>query len=237
MAAVWLLLAGLGLPAPAAAADLMLRGLTEAQLLYRTATFSLRQGRPQEAQASLKALAALWGETMVASAADPPAPARHIALYAELVEGSRLRIERAGEALRHGRAETALEELAPLKREWIAIRRATGLYGLVECLDEADEALDGLLRLKRQPPDMNSTDARTEVAARTAVYRFALRRCDGFAAHDPAGNGEFRRQADAIAATLDVVDSALRLRDAALLERVLADLRAFNAQLSQRFGG
>ena len=45
------------------------------------------------------------------------------------------------------------------------------------------------------------------------------------------------RQAEAIGAALDVIDSAIRLRDPALLDRVLTDLKTFDAQLTQRFGG
>jgi hypothetical protein len=160
-----------------------------------------------------------------------------IALFAEMMEGGRARLRRAADVLAQGRQDTALEELAPLKREWIGIRRSVGLYGLVECLEESTEALEGLVALRRPSTDLARGESRAEIVARSAVYRFALKRCEAFAAFDPVGDSEFRRGSEAIAAAIDVIDSALRLRDTALLDRVLGDLKTFDTQLSHRFGG
>ncbi|KAF0122513.1 MAG: hypothetical protein FD152_3540 [Xanthobacteraceae bacterium] len=231
-----LLLAG-GDASRARTTHALLYGLTEAQFLYRATTTSLRNGRADEAEASLRALITLWDQTTAASIADPPPLAARINLFAEMMEGGRARLRRAAEALAQGRQDTALEELAPLKREWIGMRRSVGLYGLVECLDESSEALEALVALRRPSTDMARGESRAEIVARSAVYRFALKRCEPFAGLDPAGNGEFRRGSDAIGAAIDVIDSALRLRDPALLDRVLGDLKTFDAQLSQRFGG
>lgn len=215
----------------------LINGLTQAQLLYRSTTVSLRTGRPEEAAASLKALIAMWDETAELTAAEPPPIAARVNLFAEVMKGGRARLRRAAEVLALGRPDSALEELAPLKREWIGMRRSIGLYGLVECLEESSEAIEALMVHRRQPADLARGETRGDIIAKAAVYRFALRRCEAFAALDPVGNGEFRRQAEAIAAALDVIDSALRLRDPTLLERVLGDLRTFDLQLSQRFGG
>ncbi|PTM56994.1 hypothetical protein C8P69_10441 [Phreatobacter oligotrophus] len=236
-----LLLAALGLAfataAEARTTDLLVRGLTEAQALYRTTTTSLRANRPAEAEAALKALVALWDETVTATIAAPPAMAARVSLFAEQMEGGRARLKRAAEALSQGRTDGALDELAPLKRDWITLKLSLGLYGLVECLDESAQALDALMVHKRQAPDLTRAEARVDIIARTAVYRYALRRCEPFAAADVIGDGDFRRQAEAIGAALDVIDSAIRLRDPALLDRVLTDLKTFDAQLTQRFGG
>jgi hypothetical protein len=215
----------------------LINGLTQAQQLYRSTTINLRTGRPEEAAASLKALIALWDETAAQTAAAPPPIAARVNLFAEVMEGGRARLRRAAEVLALGRTDGALEELAPLKREWIGLRRSVGLYGLVECLEESSDAIEALMVHRRQPADLARGETRGDIIAKAAVYRFALRRCEAFAALDPIGDGEFRRQADAIAAAIDVIDSALRLRDPTLLERVLGDLRTFDLQLSQRFGG
>lgn len=236
-ALVGLLLLGAGDPVRARATDTLLRGLTDAQFLYRATTMSLRNGRADEAEASLKALIALWDETTLAVTAAPPPIAARINLFAEMMEGGRARLRRAAEVLAQGRQDTALEELAPLKREWIGMRRSVGLYGLIECLEESTEALQALVALRHPSTDMTRGESRADIVARSAVYRFALKRCEAFAALDPAGNGEFRRGSEAIAAAIDVIDSALRLRDPVLLDRVLGDLKTFDTQLSQRFGG
>jgi hypothetical protein len=232
-----LLLAASGRGGLAHASEGFIIRLGEAQALFRTTTASLRAGRPEEADPSLKRLVALWSEAAAAAKLQPPAVAARINMFPELMEGGSARLKRAAEALAQGRGDTALEELQPLKREWIGMRRAAGLYGLVECLEEASDALDAFLVLKRTPPDLTRAETRGDIIAKAAVYRFALKRCDPFAAQDIGTDPDYRRQADGIAAALDVVDSALRLRDGALLERVLTDLKTFDTQLSQRFGG
>ena len=234
---VGLLLIASGDTGRARTTDALLRGLTEAQYLYRATTMSLRAGRADQAEASLKALVTLWDETTTAITADPPPLVARIALFAEMMEGGRARLRRAAEVLAQGRQDTALEELGPLKREWIGMRRSVGLYGLVECLEESTEALEGLVALRRPSTDLARGESRAEIVARSAVYRFALKRCEAFAAFDPVGDSEFRRGSEAIAAAIDVIDSALRLRDTALLDRVLGDLKTFDTQLSHRFGG
>lgn len=211
--------------------------LGEAQALYRATTASLRAGQADEANASLKRLIALWAEAAEAYRNDPPAMFARVNMFPEALDGTGARLKRAGEALGDNRVEAALDELAPLRREWIMLRKAAGLYGLVECLDEATDALDAFMALKRTPPDMTRGEARSDVVAKAAVYRWALKRCDAYAATEVSTDAEYRRLADPIVAGLDVVATAVRLRDAALLDRILGDLKTFDTQLSQRFGG
>lgn len=232
-AAAW---APAGGPARAGAGTFLAK-LGEAQALYRSTTTSLRAGQAEEAHASLKRLIALWTEAAAAYRNDPPAMFARVNMFPEVLDGTGARLKRAGDALAENRVEAALEELAPLRREWIMVRKAAGLYGLVECLDEATDALDAFVALKRTPPDMTRGEARSDIVAKAAVYRWALKRCDLYAASDVATETEYRRLADPIVAGLDVVATAVRLRDAALLDRILGDLKTFDTQLSQRFGG
>ena len=220
-----------------AGAGTFLAKLGEAQALYRSTTTSLRAGQAEEAHASLKRLIALWTEAAAAYRNDPPAMFARVNMFPEVLDGTGARLKRAGDALAENRVEAALEELAPLRREWIMVRKAAGLYGLVECLDEATDALDAFVALKRTPPDMTRGEVRSDIVAKAAVYRWALKRCDLYAASDVATETEYRRLADPIVAGLDVVATAVRLRDAALLDRILGDLKTFDTQLSQRFGG
>jgi len=233
-AALLLIVAGGG---PARAADGFLARIGEAQVLYRTTTVALRANRAEEAQASLKRLTELWMAASARVPGLPPGVTPRVPMLAEMMDGGAARLKQASEAVAQGRGDAALETLAPLKREWITLRRAAGLYGLVECLDEASEALDYFHAMRRNPQDLARPETRGDVIARAAVYRFALKRCEPFAVLDLGIDADYRRQADSIAAALDVVDSALRLRDAALLDRVLADLKTFDTQLSQRYGG
>lgn len=211
--------------------------VAEARTLYRLTVAGLREGRADEATRTLDQLSVHWQETVRQFRDSPPAIFTRAPLFAETLDGTLARLGRVGEVLGQGRADTALEELLPLRQDWIRMRRAAGLYGLVECLDEATAALDSFNTVRRTPPDLGRAETRGEVIARAAVYRFALRRCDAFASQDMIAEGDYQRRVDAIMAALDVVDSALRLRDPALLDRVLTDLRGFDLQLSQRYGG
>lgn len=227
----------LGLAGPALAADRLMTGLGEAQALYRSTTVALRAGRADEAQASLKRLIDAWSEAAASLRADPPPAAARITMLAEIMDGGTVRLRRASEALGQRRGEAALGELEPLKREWILLRRSAGLYGLVECLDEASDAHEALQALRRTPPDLAKPETRTDIITKSAIYRYALRRCEPYAAQDLGADPDYRRQVDSIGAALDVIDAALRLRDPALFERVLTDLKGFDTQLSQRYGG
>jgi hypothetical protein len=211
--------------------------LTEAQSLYRATTTSLRSGRADEADAHLKRLTALWAEATTAFKADPPALFARVNMFPEVLDGAGARLKRASDALSESKAQAALEELLPLRREWIMLRRSAGLYGLVECLDESSDALEAFMALKRTPPDLTRSEVRGDVMAKAAVYRWALKRCDGYAAAEIASEAEYRRLVDPIVGGLDVVATAVRLRDTALLDRILGDLKTFDTQLSQRFGG
>ena len=102
-----------------------------------------------------------------------------------------------------------------------AIAEAFVAEGATVYATDLDKAkLEGIARAKKMKLDVRSTKA-----------------VEAFAAQDIGTDPDYRRQADGIAAALDVVDSALRLRDGALLDRVLTDLKTFDTQLSQRFGG
>lgn len=239
LAALWLLAPSGWLcgPAAAGATETFIQRIGEARTLYRLTVKSLREGRADEAGQHLTLLTSHWSETVQSYRDRPPAIFGRIGFFAEMLDGSVARLGRAGEALAQGRPEAALEELSPIRQEWIRMRRAAGLYGLSECLDEATAALDAFLSVRRTPPDLGRAETRGEVIARAAVYRFALRRCDAFAAQDMLVEHDYQRRVDGIMAALDVVDSALRLRDPTLLDRVLTDLRTFDLQLSQRHGG
>lgn len=239
LAALWLLAPSgwLSGPAGAGGTEAFIQRIGEARTLFRLTVTSLREGRADEAGQQLGQLTAHWTQTVQTFRDRPPAIFARIGFFPEMLDGSVARLARASEALAQGRAETALEELSPIRQEWIRIRRAAGLYGLAECLDEATAALDAFLAMRRTPPDLSRAETRGEVIARAAVYRFALRRCDAFAAQDMMAEPDYQRRVDGIMAALDVVDSALRLRDPALLDRVLTDLRTFDLQLSHRHGG
>ncbi|WP_439574975.1 hypothetical protein [Phreatobacter sp.] len=211
--------------------------VAEARTLFRITVTNLREGRTDDAVRSLEQLSVHWQETVRNFRDNPPAIFTRTALFAETLDGTIARLSRAAEGLSQGRTDAALDELGPLRQDWIGMRRAAGLYGLVECLDEATAALDSFVTVRRTPPDLARAETRGEVIARAAVYRFALRRCDAFASQDMVAEGDYQRRVEAIMAALDVVDTALRLRDPGLLDRVLTDLKGFDLQLSQRYGG
>lgn len=211
--------------------------LGEVQVQYRATTTLLRAGRNEDAEASLKRLALLWSQLATLVRDRPPALFAQINLFPELIAGTGARLKQAADDLADGRVEAALEDLAPLKRDWMNLRRAAGFYGILECLDEASSALGPMLALRRTAPDLTRGEVRGDIIAKAAVYRYAVRRCESFANADLLSDSDYRRLTEAVFAALDVAATAIRLRDPALLERVLSDLKGYDTQLSQRFGG
>jgi hypothetical protein len=234
-----LLAATIGAPTGALASSLepFLARLGEAQIQYRATTTLLRAGRIEDAEASLKKLSVLWAQINEIARVKPPALFAQINLFPELIAGAGARLKQAADDVAAGRTEAALDNLLSLKREWMNLRRAAGFYGIVECLDEASSALGPLLAMGRPPPDLTRGEIRGEIIAKAAVYRYAVRRCESFATADLSSDSDYRRLTEAAFAALDVAATAVRLRDPPLLDRVLTDLKSYDTQLSQRFGG
>ncbi|QCK87377.1 hypothetical protein E8L99_17255 [Phreatobacter aquaticus] len=223
--------------ARANALEPFLARLGEAQVQYRTTTTLLRAGRNEDAEASLKKLTQLWAQISTLVRDKPPALFGQINLFPELIAGTGARLKRAADDLADGRADAALETILPLKRDWMNLRRAAGFYGIVECLDEASTVLGPLQAMRRTAPDLTRGEVRGDIIAKAAVYRYAVKRCESFANADLSSDSDYRRLTEAVFAALDVAATAIRLRDPALLERVLTDLKGYDTQLSQRFGG
>jgi hypothetical protein len=236
-ALVAVFLASQPLAAGASLLEAFVGRLGEAQVQFRTTTAALRAGRADEAEQALKKLVIVWSQISDMARERPPAVFAQVPFFPELIAGTGARLKKAADSLADGRADAALEDLLPLRRDWINLRRSAGFYGFVECLDEASAMLEPVIALRRATPDLTRAEVRGDIIAKAAVYRYALKRCEGFAGADLASDSDYRRLADAAFAALDVAATALRLRDQALLERVLTDLKSYDAQLSQRFGG
>lgn len=210
--------------------------LTEAQSLYRAALGAHRSGRDAERDENLRRLEASWNDIVTSFRSDPPGPFARTRAFAAMLDGIAARVGRSVRAAADGQAEAAVADLAPLRRDWIVMRREAGLYGLPECLDEASDALEAFQLFRRSPPDLGRAEVRADIIGKAAVYRFSLSRCDIFAVMEGVVDIEYRRQVDAAYAALDVVASAIRLRDPALLDRILADLKSLDSGLLLRFG-
>lgn len=208
----------------------------KAQALARASLAGLRAGRAQEAENNLKRLLEAWTALANDYRAGAPAPYSRALHFSGTLEGTLARVTRAVSAQADGNLDAAIGELMPLRRDWVLLRREAGLYGLSECLDEASDALDAFLALRRPAPDLARGEVRGEITAKAAVYRYALGRCEAFAAADAIVDGDYRRMTEGINAALDVVGTAVRLRDGALIDRVLGELKSLDAQLVLRFG-
>lgn len=222
--------------ARAGATESFLNALGEARMLVRATTRDLRGGKAEEAETSLRRLSGLWADMTARFRASPPWPFERIGSFADVLDGSLRRMEKAAAALQDGKPELAIDELGPLRREWASLRKAAGFYGLGECLDDASEALNAFLAVRRGPTDMNRGEVRGDISGRAAVYRYSLKRCEPYVAVDGVIDGDYARTVDAINAALDVVATAVRLRDLALLDRILNDLKGLDLQLAMRYG-
>jgi hypothetical protein len=144
------------------------------------------------------------------------------------------RLVAADMMLNSGRPEAAANSLNALRGDFYALRKASGIVVLADCLRDANQAMDALMLYNDRALDF--AKAETDLAGKAAIYGYVLERCDGIADEPTRSNPEFRRLVDGAKASLTLIPKAIDSRDASLLHRVLIELRSFDNLLAFRFG-
>jgi hypothetical protein len=196
---------------------------------HRVAAGYLRTGNVDLAVLELEAMRETWG---IVSARPRPAALRDNALYTTAMLSIATRIVGIFIVLDMGRADVAIQSLDAIRNELSAMRRASGVTVLADCVLDSNTAMDALFAFDGKPLDATSRDVATQADA----YRTILQRCDGMATERIRGGGEFRRLIDGALASLAQVPKAIETRDADLLHRLLIELRSFDNLLAFRFG-
>jgi len=196
---------------------------------HRVALGYLRTGNIDLAALELEGLREAWGKV---TGRPRPAAFRDNALYGTTMLDTATRIVGVLLVLDMGRADVAAESLGAIRTSLSAMRRASGVQVLADCVLDSNTAMDALFRLDGKPLEA----AAAEATARSEVYKAILQRCDQMTGADVRTRPEFRRLIDGALASLAQFPKAIEARDADLLHRLLIELRSFDNLLAFRFG-
>jgi hypothetical protein len=165
-----------------------------------------------------------------------PEPFRDNKLYVTMLVDVPTRIVTAMIMINFGRPDIARNSLQAIREEMSAVRRASGVEVLADCVLDSSAAMEALSVYRDQVPDWNEPAAARDIAAKAEAYGAAIKRCDAMAPEAVRGNPEFRRLIDGVGASLAFVPKAVAERDRDLLFRVIIELRSFDNLLAFRYG-
>jgi hypothetical protein len=158
------------------------------------------------------------------------------ALYVTMLVDVPTRIVAALIMINFGRPDIAANSLQAIRQELSAVRRASGLELVADCVLDANAAMQALHAYEDASPDWDRPAAATDFSARAAAYGTAVARCDAMAAPSLRQSDEFRRLIDGVAAALALVPKAIATRDDDLIHRVIIELQSFDDLLAFRYG-
>jgi hypothetical protein len=202
---------------------------------HRVALGYVRTGNADLAARELERMNAAWNALIDRFGSDRPAALRDNAMYGTVLTDVATRIATIHIVIDLGRLDAAQASLAAIRHSLRAMRRASGIDVLADCVLDANGALDALLAA-RDGADWSEPAARGRVLIAAAVHAEHLKRCDAMAGAEVRRDGEFRRLIDGALASLAQVAQAAEARDPDLIHRLLIELRAFDNLLAFRFG-
>jgi hypothetical protein len=166
----------------------------------------------------------------------PPAGLRDNPLFATTLADVPVRAVTASMMINMGRPDIARDSLLAIRNEISALRRASHIEVLADCVLDANTTMDALFIYHDNPPDWAKPGIDHEVAAKADAYAGVLQRCDSMAPPSVRASREFRRLVDGALASLALVPKAIEARDSDLLHRLLIELRSFDNLIAFRFG-
>ena len=177
-----------------------------------------------------------WGAFAEKFGGNRPAQLRDSPLYVNMLVDVPTRIVTALIMINFGRPDIARNALQAIREEMSAVRRASGVEVLADCVLDSHAAIEALSVYRDKVPDWNDPAAATDIEAKADGYGAAVKRCDAMAPEAVRRNPEFRRLIDGVAASLAFVPKAIAAHDRDMLYRVLIELRSFDNLLAFRYG-
>jgi hypothetical protein len=177
-----------------------------------------------------------WGAFAERFGGTRPEPFRDNKLYVNMLVDVPTRIVTAMIMINFGRPDIARNSLESIRDEMSAVRRASGVQVLADCVLDSHAAMTAFDVYREKVPDWNDAATLSDIAAKADAYGSAVKHCDGMAPEVVRGNPEFRRLIDGIAASLASVPKAIAGHDRDLLYRVIIELRSFDNLLAFRYG-
>ena len=228
-------LAGLGV---ARAEDLSLfnAAMEDVASHNRVAIGYLRNENLELAAVEIERMRESWGAFAEKFSGNRPEPFRDNKLYVTMLVDVPTRIVTAMIMINFGRPDIARTSLQAIRDEMSAVRRASGVEVLADCVLDSSVAMQALSVYRDKVPDWNEPSATTDIAAKADAYGAVIKRCDAMAPEAVRGNAEFRRLIDGVGASLAFVPKAIAEHDRDLLFRVIIELRSFDNLLAFRYG-
>jgi type II secretory pathway pseudopilin PulG len=201
----------------------------------RVALGYLHTGNNDLAALEIDRQRAAW-QQVIARFGKPPAAFTDRVLYATTLTDVSRRLAAAGVLLNSGRPQNAAQSLAAIRAELSKLRASAGIELLPDCILQANAAMDALMVYNKPDVDLNDAKVRDNLADKASRYTSLLDRCDARADAGVRQSAEFRRLVDGAKKSLLRIPKAILDKDAALLHRVLIELRAIDHLLAFRFG-
>ena len=202
----------------------------------RVAIGYLRTGNTDLASLEIDRVREAWGQLTQRFAGKRPDAFDGNPLYATIWTVGSAHLVGADLMLKTGRADAAAGALNALRGDLYALRKASGIVVLADCVRDANAAADALLVYDDAALDWSKPETRFAIAARASIYGYLLARCDCIASDAVRREPEFRRLIDGALAGLAFIPTAIATRDTNLLHRVFGELRSFDNLLAFRFG-
>jgi len=202
----------------------------------RVAIGYLRTGNTDLASLEIDRLREAIGQLSQRFAGKPPDAFDGNPLYGTLWTAASARLVAADLMLKTDRTDSAADALNALRGDFSALRKASGVVVLADCVRDANAIMDALLVYNIPALDWTKLETRFGIASKAAIYGYELERCEATASEAVRKAPEFRRLVDGAKAGLALIPSAIATRDTELLHRVLIELRSFDNLLAFRFG-
>ena len=202
----------------------------------RVAIGYLRTGNTDLASLEIDRLREAWSQLTQRFAGKRPDAFDGNPLYATIWTVGSAHLVGADLMLKTGRTDAAAGALDSLRGNLYALRQASGIMVLADCVRDANAAADALLVYDDAALDWSKPETRFAIAARASIYGYLLAGCDGIASEAVRKEPEFRRLIDGALAGLAFIPTAIATRDTGLLHRVFGELRSFDNLLAFRFG-
>jgi hypothetical protein len=202
----------------------------------RVALGYLRTGNTDLASLALDRTREAWTALMQRFAGKRPDAFDGNPLYGNLFTGTSARLVAADLMLKSGRTAAAADSLNAMRGDFYALRQASGIVVLADCVRDANTVMDALMLYNDRALDWSKADIRFGIANKASIYGYVLDRCDRLAGTTIHDSAEFRRLIDGARAGLELIPKAIATRDTDLLHRILIELRSFDNLLAFRFG-
>lgn len=216
--------------------DAFSAAVEQASAHNRVALGYLRTENLALAELELDQLSNAWRAVTDRFGAAPPEAFKGNALYGSTLLDISVRIASAHMLLSAGRPQPVIATLQAIRTALAAMRRASKIEVLADCVLDANALMDGLIRFRDDKPDLNAAAQAARLAEAGENYARTIRRCDAMAPTGVRQDPEFRRLIDGSLAGISLLPRAIETRDGNLLHRVLIELRSLDNLLAFRYG-